>query len=45
LPAAGATLAAGSPGVEPITQGILEALAKGGGKPLETLHQLTRALC
>lgn len=37
MPAAGATLAAGSPGVEPITQGILEALAKGGGKPLETL--------
>ena len=37
MPAAGATLAAGSPGVEPITQGILEARAKGGGKPLETL--------
>ena len=33
----GAALAAGSPGVEPKTQGFLEALAKGGGKPLETL--------
>ena len=35
--AAGAALAAGSPGVESTTQGFLEALAKGGGKPLETL--------
>jgi acetyl esterase len=35
--AAGAALAAGSPGVEQTTQGFLEALAKGGGKPLETL--------
>ncbi len=30
-------LAAGSPGVERNTQAFLEALAKGGGKPLETL--------
>lgn len=29
--------AAGSPGVERNTQGFLEALAKGGGQPLETL--------
>jgi hypothetical protein len=35
--AAGAALAAGSPGVEQTTQGFLEALAKGGGKPLEAL--------
>jgi acetyl esterase len=35
--AAGAALAAGSPGVEHNTQGFLEALAKGGGQPLETL--------
>jgi len=35
--AAGAALAAGSPGVEHNTQAFLEALAKGGGKPLETL--------
>ena len=35
--AAGAALAAGSPGVESTTQGFLEALAKGGGKPLESL--------
>ena len=35
--AAGAALAAGSPGVESTTQGFLEALAKGGGKPMETL--------
>lgn len=31
------TLAAGSPGVEHNTQAFLEALAKGGGQPLETL--------
>lgn len=31
------SLAAGSPGVEHSTQGFLEALAKGGGQPLETL--------
>ena len=30
-------LAAGSPGVERTTQAFLEALARGGGKPLETL--------
>jgi acetyl esterase len=30
-------LAAGSPGVEHNTQAFLEALAKGGGQPLETL--------
>lgn len=30
-------LAAGSPGVERNTQAFLEVLAKGGGKPLETL--------
>lgn len=35
--AASATLAAGSPGVEHTTQAFLEALAKGGGQPLETL--------
>ena len=35
--AASAALAAGSPGVEHKTQAFLEALAKGGGKPLETL--------
>ena len=35
--AAGAALAAGSPGVEHNTQGFLDALAKGGGAPLETL--------
>jgi acetyl esterase len=35
--AAGTALAAGSPGVEHNTQGFLEALAKGGGPPLETL--------
>lgn len=29
--------AAGSPGVERTTQGFLEALAKGGGQPLESL--------
>lgn len=33
----GAALAAGSPGVERNTQAFLEALAKGGGQPLETL--------
>lgn len=31
------SLAAGSPGVERNTQAFLEALAKGGGQPLETL--------
>lgn len=35
--ASGAALAAGSPGVEHSTQAFLEALAKGGGQPLETL--------
>jgi len=35
--AAGAALAAGSPGVEHSTQTFLEALAGSGGKPLETL--------
>lgn len=35
--AASAALAAGSPGVEHNTQAFLEALAKGGGQPLETL--------
>ncbi|MDC7701697.1 alpha/beta hydrolase [Vogesella indigofera] len=34
---AGSALAAGSPGVERNTQAFLEALAKGGGQPLETL--------
>nr|WP_294865327.1 alpha/beta hydrolase [uncultured Pseudogulbenkiania sp.] len=33
----GAALAAGSAGVERHTQAFLEALAKGGGQPLETL--------
>jgi acetyl esterase len=32
-----ATLAAGSPGVERHVQGLLDALAAGGGKPLEQL--------
>lgn len=31
------TLAAGSPGVEHTTQAFLDALAQGGGQPLETL--------
>jgi len=35
--AAAAAMAAGSPGVEHSTQAFLEALAKGGGQPLETL--------
>lgn len=35
--AVGAAMAAGSPGVESKTQGFLEALARGGGKPLESL--------
>ena len=35
--AASAALAAGSPGVERNTQVFLEALAKGGGKPIEAL--------
>ncbi|WP_068826169.1 alpha/beta hydrolase [Pseudomonas sp. BMS12] len=35
--ATGQALAAGSPGVEHNTQAFLEALAAGGGKPLETL--------
>ena len=35
--AAGTALAAGSPGVERNTQAFLEALAKGGGKPIEAL--------
>lgn len=35
--AASAAMAAGSPGVEHTTQAFLEALAKGGGQPLETL--------
>ncbi|MHA6909986.1 alpha/beta hydrolase [Ralstonia pseudosolanacearum] len=35
--ATGAALAAGSPGVERTTQAFLDALAAGGGKPLETL--------
>ena len=35
--AATASLAVGSPGVERNTQAFLEALAKGGGKPLEAL--------
>ncbi len=35
--ALGTAHAAGSPGVEHTTQNFLEALAKGGGKPLETL--------
>jgi acetyl esterase len=36
-PAAGAVRVAGSAGVEHNTQGFLEALAKGGSPPLETL--------
>jgi acetyl esterase len=35
--AASAALGAGSPGVERNTQAFLEALSKGGGKPIETL--------
>jgi len=35
--AVNSAFAAGSPGVEATTQGFLEALAAGGGKPLETL--------
>jgi acetyl esterase/lipase len=35
--AASAAMAAGSPGVEHTTQAFLEALAKGGGQPMETL--------
>jgi acetyl esterase/lipase len=35
--AASAAMAAGGPGVEHTTQAFLEALAKGGGQPLETL--------
>jgi len=35
--AATVAIAAGSPGVEHNTQAFLEALAKGGGQPLETL--------
>ena len=35
--ATSAAMAAGSPGVEHTTQAFLETLAKGGGKPLETL--------
>lgn len=35
--AVNSTFAAGSPGVESTTQGFLQALADGGGKPLETL--------
>jgi acetyl esterase len=35
--AASTALAAGSPGVERNTQAFLEALAKGGGKPIEAL--------
>lgn len=35
--AAASAMAAGSPGVERNTQSFLEALAKGGGKPIETL--------
>jgi acetyl esterase len=35
--AAATAMAAGSPGVEHNTQAFLEALAKGGGQPLETL--------
>ena len=31
------SFAAGSPGVERNTQGFLDALAAGGGQPLETL--------
>lgn len=35
--AAASAMAAGSPGVERNTQSFLEALAKGGGKPIEAL--------
>jgi hypothetical protein len=35
--AAGAAIAAGSPGVERNTQAFLEALAAPGGKPMESL--------
>ncbi|MEX5364712.1 alpha/beta hydrolase [Pseudomonas sp. CK-NBRI-02] len=35
--AVNSAFAAGSPGVETTTQGFLQALAAGGGKPLETL--------
>jgi acetyl esterase len=35
--AAASAMAAGSPGVESHTQSFLEALAKGGGQPLQTL--------
>lgn len=35
--AVNSAFAAGSPGVEHTTQGFLDALATGGGKPLETL--------
>lgn len=35
--AVNSAFAAGSPGVEHTTQGFLDALAAGGGKPLETL--------
>jgi acetyl esterase len=35
--AAASAMAAGSPGVEHQTQSFLEALAKGGGQPLQTL--------
>lgn len=35
--AASVALAAGSPGVERTTQAFLDALAAGGGQPLETL--------
>ena len=35
--AVNSAFAAGSPGVESATQGFLDALAAGGGKPLETL--------
>lgn len=35
--AVNSAFAAGSPGVESTTQGFLQALADGGGKPLETL--------
>jgi acetyl esterase/lipase len=35
--AAASAMAAGSPGVERQTQSFLEALAKGGGQPLQTL--------
>ncbi|MCO7621148.1 alpha/beta hydrolase [Pseudomonas guariconensis] len=35
--AVNSAFAAGSPGIETTTQGFLQALAAGGGKPLETL--------